>query len=496
MSRWPRISSGFVKAMLAGHSALGLAFAALLYLVCISGTIVVFKSEIRQWEQPGAPRVEGEVSDAALANAMREIDRYSQAHGPIHSLSVWAPELGGPWLRARFYADDGGYEQWFADPATGELVLREHAPLAGFLVHLHDDLHLPGPWGRWLVGLMGVAMLSLVISGLLSHPRIFRDAFSLRWGGSKRLQEADLHNRLSVWALPFHLVISFTGAFLGLSFLIVAILAFAAYDGDQAAAIEAVLGPQAGEGTPAADLPDMEAIIADARARGDGQKVRFVSLEHPGEEGQLVGVQIETPDDLVAAEEYFYDGSGIFLRTLGNAKGPAGQQTLSAMGPLHFGVFGGMPVKILYGFLGLASTVVAVGGVTIWLARRADKGRPAPRWARVWTATVWGTGLGFAAAALGSVMLEVAPALVFAAALAGAFVLAIAFDAFALSRVLRGLTAAILVAAAGAKLAVHPVLPATAWGVTIALVAAALVLALSIRPVRRLVSLRSSVPAG
>ena len=42
---WLRIPAEFVRAMLAGHSALGLAFAALIYLVCFSGSIAVFTQE-------------------------------------------------------------------------------------------------------------------------------------------------------------------------------------------------------------------------------------------------------------------------------------------------------------------------------------------------------------------------------------------------------------------------------------------------------------------
>src|SRR3546814_13053298 len=78
--------------------------------------------------------------------------------------------------------------------------------------------------GIFLVGLIGVALLSSLVSGILAHPRIFRDAFHLRLGGSKRLQEADLHNRLGAWALPFHIFISLTGAFLGPTTIIVGVL--------------------------------------------------------------------------------------------------------------------------------------------------------------------------------------------------------------------------------------------------------------------------------
>ena len=60
----------FVRAMLAGHSALGLAFAALIYIVCLTGTLTVFLYEFQRWEQPNAPMVAkpltADVANAAL----------------------------------------------------------------------------------------------------------------------------------------------------------------------------------------------------------------------------------------------------------------------------------------------------------------------------------------------------------------------------------------------------------------------------------------------
>ncbi len=60
----------FVRAMLAGHSALGLAFAALIYVVCLTGTLTVFLYEFQRWEQPNAPMVAkpltADVANAAL----------------------------------------------------------------------------------------------------------------------------------------------------------------------------------------------------------------------------------------------------------------------------------------------------------------------------------------------------------------------------------------------------------------------------------------------
>lgn len=78
--------------------------------------------------------------------------------------------------------------------------------------------------GGFVVGMTGVALPSSLISGILAHPRTFRDAFHLRLGGSPRLQEADLHNRIGVWGLPFHFIVALSGAFLGLLTIVVGVL--------------------------------------------------------------------------------------------------------------------------------------------------------------------------------------------------------------------------------------------------------------------------------
>src|SRR5690606_2751916 len=63
--RWP-LSPGTVRAVLSGHSLLGLAFAAIIYLVCLTGTIAVFAPDLERWEQPQAPAA-SQLSDAAVA---------------------------------------------------------------------------------------------------------------------------------------------------------------------------------------------------------------------------------------------------------------------------------------------------------------------------------------------------------------------------------------------------------------------------------------------
>jgi len=396
----PFLPPPFVRAMLAGHSALGIAFAALIYIVCLTGTLTVFMHELKRWEQPDAPRIEEGLTAEAAANAVESTYRKALALNAAHDVFVMGPSSTQQRLLANFHDHDSGVEGHWLGDAAGNLVVEEHAPWAEFITDLHIRLHLPNTWGLFLVGLTGVALLSSLISGLLSHPRLFKDAFALRWGGSRRLQEADLHNRLGVWGLPFHVVVSTTGALLGLSTLIVGVLALAAYDGDSEKAFATILGPLPTADETAAPVPDIAAMIRTVRAEHPDAEFASVFIQHIGKAGQAVNLGMKTPGHLAMSNAYYFDGAGKPLGDGGLETGTIGQQILGALQPLHFGWFGGFAVKIAYGILGLALTVVTHSGITIWLARRRERGRPAPHWEKVWTALAWSQPLAFAAAAL------------------------------------------------------------------------------------------------
>ena len=431
--------------MLAGHSALGLFFAALLYLICLSGTMIVFYEDISEWEQPGYAA--GQPTDASLQHMLEAIHAHGvEQSGPLHSVTLFTERRDEGRVTARYLSDSSVFEAWIADPQSGALLQQRHAPFSEFIEDVHVRLRM-GAIGLYLIGLAGVAMLSLTVSGVLAHPRIFRDAFHFRRGGARRLSEADVHNRLSVWALPFHLMISFTGAFLGLAFLIVAILAFVAFDGDQAAAVRAVLGPQPTESAEAAPLPDVEALLADARARSGLERFNNLVVEHPATMGQVTQLELEAPNDLAPGETFFYDANGVFLESSGSADGGIGAQTLAAMGPLHFGSFGGLLIRLAWVGFGLASTLVVSTGVTIWLARRREQGRAAPRWERVWSAAIWGGAIAciapFFTAPLGEAWAN--PAF-FAALVCALIVAALTPDWVRCSRILRATLAALVLA--------------------------------------------------
>ncbi|PIB92281.1 PepSY domain-containing protein [Caulobacter sp. FWC2] len=471
---WPKIPADFVRAMLAGHSALGLAFAALIYLVCFSGSIAVFTYEFNRWEQPAGPVLYDAAPQAADAAFRAVLAKNPKAH----DLFIRLPEPASPRLSVHGEDAKGGEHTYLFD-ASGRLAGEQNLPWSEFQAELHTVLHLPRAWGGFVVGLTGVALLSSLISGVLSHPRVFKDAFAFRWGGSKRLQEADLHNRISIWGLPFHLVVSLTGAFLGLTTIIVGVLALATFKGDTSKAYALFRGPTvADDPRPAARLIDIAGALESLKRQYPHARASYILVQHPGDAGQHASVNLVTEGRLSRGETVVVDGAGKRLGEVGYESGSVGVRVLGAVAPLHFGWFGGWPVKVAYFLLGLGLTTVTSSGVAIWLARRRDKGRPAPRWERVWIAFVWSQPVAYAASALVALVAPAPPVAVWGLVTLAASATTIAWTPAVISARLRLLSATLFAGVALVHIGLHggrfadPV----AWAVNLGFLAAALLI--------------------
>ncbi|MFC0203846.1 PepSY-associated TM helix domain-containing protein [Novosphingobium soli] len=384
MSAAPEPST--VKRALAGHAAIGLVAGALLYLVCLTGTLAVFYQELQRFEQAQAP----EMTAIAPAAAQRAVEAALAAeHGqPTTShLYVHLPVAELP--RATVTTDTRATHVL----PDGRLAGPEEIAWSDFLVALHYALNVPGLIGMIVVGGLGVMILALAISGVVAHPRIFRDAFLLRARDGSGLGLADWHNRMSVWSLPFSVAVALTGAVIGLAAVTGYALAALDHGGD----IEAVYAPLFGaEGKPdkrPAAAPDVARALGYMARHYPGVTVTYAIIHDPLTVGQEVQISAEHPRRLIFGETYRFDGQGRFLGPAGLADGELGQQAAASTYKLHFGNFGGLPVKLAYFVLGAALTAICATGTYIWLGKRRRRGHDEPRLLKAWDAVVWGMPL-------------------------------------------------------------------------------------------------------
>lgn len=389
-----KASPKFVTRALSGHSALGLAAAAFLYVLTVSGTISVFNHELQRWEQPGAPEMASISPQAAerAAHSMLAAEKTPTSHFFIQLPTDDLPRVVLT-TDTRAVLTDG----------TGAIVAEEAHPWTQFVLDLHYYLHLPKKLGLTIVGALGVTLVGLSISGFLAHPSVFRDAFAFRFSGSARVAQADLHNRLSVWTSPFHVSIALTGAVLGLATLAAFAVATLDYEGDT----EAVFAPVFGEEPEANDEPAPLAGIARAltymQTTHPDVVANYVIMHEPKTKGQHLQVLGVHPQRLIFGDYYNFDHHGAFVQTVGMADGTIGQQIVASTYRLHFGSFGGLPVKITYALFSVILAYVIASGFTIYLLKRREKGTAAPRLEAAWTSVLWGTPAAISLSLLGSV---------------------------------------------------------------------------------------------
>lgn len=104
---WPKVRPGFVKEALAGHSALGLFAGAMIYLVCLSGTVAVFVADLRAWEAPQAPRIET-VEAAAIDRAVAR----ATADDAVSAVYVMLPRMVAGRMTVAAYGGKAEATQW------------------------------------------------------------------------------------------------------------------------------------------------------------------------------------------------------------------------------------------------------------------------------------------------------------------------------------------------------------------------------------------------
>ncbi|WP_018982542.1 PepSY-associated TM helix domain-containing protein [Salinimonas chungwhensis] len=387
------------KPALNAHRWVGVFISAFLYLICLSGTVVVFNQELERWEQPQIEEFE-QVNPRAVDKALTTFaDKYPQETEHYY---VVFPTSGIPRLVV-----ENDHTAFFADK-SGNLLEKEAFDWSQMVLDLHYYLHLPSSFGMIAVSALGAVICMLVITGFFAHKKLVRDAFKWRRGGSGQAGRIDLHNRFGVWASPFHLMIGVTGTYFGMAGLILALVAQVDEGGDRQAVMDKVFTPEPVLSQPT-NFPAVDTAISHFNEMDTGHKPIFLTVHDVGTPQQFIEIYAQVTDKLIYSENYRFNSQGEFLDTAHYDDGHWGKQLIYSIYRLHFGDFAGLPVKGLYFVLGIMLTALCVSGMDIWLVKQTNP----PRLSRVWSAVVWGSVSALSLSALGALFLPVATTLSF-----------------------------------------------------------------------------------
>lgn len=385
--------TSFVKRALSGHASIGLLAGALIYLIAVTGAMIVVAERWQRWEQPVMVETGETLSPAAAQASLDAALAREDGLPKTEHLYIRMPTPDLP--RAVITTDN---RAWYLD-RQGGIAGREAHTWTEFVLALHINLTLPIVWGMILVGALGVALAALLVTGVLAHPRIIRDAFRLRTRHDPQLARADWHNRLGVWTLIPMLAITLTGAYIGLSYAGAGALAQAYTKGDLEPVYSTIFGTEpAHDPTPAA-LPNIARALETLAAREPDAVPTYVVVHDPGTRGQFVQIIAELPRRLIYGETYRFDSAGTLTGTVGVSDGAIGRQAAASTYRLHFGNFGGLPVELAYIAFGLALAGITATGTTLWLRKRQRRGLRSERLAAAWSVVVWGIPLALVATA-------------------------------------------------------------------------------------------------
>ncbi|MFP4229494.1 MAG: PepSY-associated TM helix domain-containing protein, partial [Salinivenus sp.] len=223
----PKLPPRAYKLMWDAHSATGIVIGLALFVLFATGALLLFRGEIRQWEEP---RLRMSTAAADTADTRPSLDALT--HPVLDSLGkgealpsyvyVTLPEDGHDnlYVHASGGTIGASHNTW-VNPTSGEWVANpDEGAVTQTLYHLHFFYQF-GRWGLYLAGLIGLFGFLAVTTGTLVHlNRIVKDFFQFRPGKKLRVAWADAHKVLGTIGLPFQTMYVLTGAYLGLVGLI------------------------------------------------------------------------------------------------------------------------------------------------------------------------------------------------------------------------------------------------------------------------------------
>ncbi|WP_114392270.1 PepSY-associated TM helix domain-containing protein [Oleisolibacter albus] len=342
-------------------------------LLCVTGLPLIFHEEIEaafhlpplRTVAPGtpAPPIDSIVA-AALAKRPDEIVQFvffDQAL-PIVSVAT-APAVETPF--------DQAHIQPF-DRRTGEAITLP-APDGGFL-HWMEEAHIRlflGLPGTLFLGAMGVVFLAALVSGIVLYAPFMRKLpfGAVRKHRSPRVTWLDLHNMLGIVTATWLLAVGATGVFNTLD------VPIAGYW--QATGLAEMTAAYKGDAAAPADRASLDAAIAAAAAVSPGMQP--YSIAYPGNPFSSPHHYAIFMAGKDALTRYILRPTLVDARTgvLTVAKDmPPLVQALFISRPLHFGNYGGLPLKLIWALLDLAAIMVLVSGLYLWWTRRRGPSGP------------------------------------------------------------------------------------------------------------------------
>lgn len=367
------MSSSTIRIWYLVHKWTSLICTAFLLMLCLTGLPLIFHDEIDRLSGNapafGMPGVGSSGTAAGLLSLDEMMRRALVARpGEVPVFMAFDNESPSMTITTAPRPDSPGSAMTIQvfDRSTGRRIGQEdESGVMHFLLQLHTDMFLGLP-GMLFLGAMGLLFTAALVSGVVLYAPFMRKlAFgTLRTSRSARLKWLDYHNLIGVAAMAWMTVVGVTGVVNTLEKPINKLW--------QRNELAAMTRQYAGkDALPPSRYGSLDKAMAQARKALPGNNPQFIGF--PGgsfssKHHYAVFFQGDTPlterlltPALIDAET----GTFTAARTM-----PWYNKSLSLSRPLHFGDYGGLPLKIIWAVLDLFTIVVLGSGIYLWLGKR------------------------------------------------------------------------------------------------------------------------------
>lgn len=358
------------------HTWTGLVFGWIIFLVFFNGTAAYFRQEITTWMKP-------EIAAA--------IDPAKSVSGAVAFLKMKAPNAETWTISVPDNRYPGSDVTWQARPKPGEAPTEEEddqrlppdrratidangRPLVirdteggDYFFQFHYAFHyLPQFLGLLVVGMASLGLMVALTTGLIIHRRIFAEFFTFRPGQGVR-SRLDAHTTFSVLALPFHLMITYSGVAI-LMFFFMPWAMFANYS-NPLPYFEMIISrthtaPASGHTAP---LVSVNTVLSAAEVVWKGGRAERIRVTNPGNTNATITVDRHL-NGLVAGPNANLTFNGV----TGALVGPTSQTSAAATAifSLHLAHFARPALRWLLFLCGATGTAMVASGLILWTAKR------------------------------------------------------------------------------------------------------------------------------
>jgi uncharacterized iron-regulated membrane protein len=353
------------------HSWVALIALIPLLVISITGSVLVFKSEIDGLLMPDSHFV---VQQQANRLPIDTLITKTQKTYPEYVVGSW--EIFNDDTADRVYLIKRGTEDWYKfhlDQYTGN-ILSEPVGTSHYFTDWFLDLHytfllndlksLPGQTGTVLGFFFAVFFLVLGITGLIIYRKFWQRLFSVRWRATLQIVLSDIHKMTGVIGSPIIIILAITGGYFNGAVWYHEVIEHA--EEEHFVLTKNLYNEEI----------SFQQVLDDSQKQIPTFNGTFLVMPLEPDENITLFGEVDTSNPL--ASEYantvtYNKLTGEHMANWDIREVGVVWQVIDSFRKLHFGYFAGLISKIIWCVIGLSPVWLGGTGFYLWFTRRKRK---------------------------------------------------------------------------------------------------------------------------